>query len=319
MSREAELFGVDQLSSLVGDTAASYRNFGCIAAAATSYRSDSVPDAAIRIEIFDMGSQLNAFGYLADQISTLEDPALAEAPGVLEIREAGIIGTGRLVFFKDRFLVQLQYQDLSPDASEETLDSGSREHLPPIARHLARQIPGEVGLPEALDGLPRRRRVRRSERYYPEHLMGLPWLGAGISALYGDPGPRYLVGILLDLDGEANLRAYETTTSRLEQVEPIPDLGSAAARGRLGDDTIIIAVDEATVTVALLRANLAAPRMSHVVDSLDSVLNPRPEDTRPSDPRPWRRESRGASSPPSVPTSQNKAHEGSTQSRKRGI
>ena len=286
MSRPAREIGRDQLADLVNGAAGDYLRFGFTAAAAAEYENDQVEESSIRIELYQLGSQLDAFGALAREITARDDPATAEAPGVLEIREAGLIGPGRLTFFRGPLLIRLYYQDASPTVTEESLDTATREHLPPLARELARALPGSSELPDELEQLPRTRQVRRSEQYHPQHLLGLEFLGRGISSLYGDPGPRLTLGVPLDANAEAT---FSTIEQRLTGVTAVEELGDQAARGRLDDDEVWIARRGDTLAIATYPSADRSPRSSVVTDVLTEALDPSEPTAEQADPRPWRR------------------------------
>jgi hypothetical protein len=290
LSREIELFRRDALTGLVDGGVDEYLRFGCVAAAVGEYRNPRVRDALLRVELFEMRSELDAFGLLARQRSETDDPDTNEAPGLLEIREAGAMGPGRLSFSDGRHLVNVLYQDLSPGASIESLDEATQEHLPAIARSLARAIPGETELPPELDLLPRERRVRRSERYDPDHLMGLEPLGPGVSALYGDPGPRYRLGVALARDEAGARHARDALAASLEQLTPLTGIGDGAFRGvTAGRATAFVAVRGSTLAVAAIEANGPSPDRSAVVATLALALQPPGARAGAEDPRPWRR------------------------------
>jgi hypothetical protein len=289
LAREIEVFSPGSLDELVGPGASAYRRYGCTAAAVAEYRRDGSSDSTLRLAIFEMRSRLDAFGVLAEQIASSEDPAAVESPGVLEIREAGVIGPGRVTFFDGPHLVDIVLEDVSSTAAEGSREENDEEQLAALARRLAVELPGESTLPAELTVLPRERRVRRSERYDPDHLMGLQALGPGVSALYGDPGPRYRVGVALGLEGPSAQRARDDLAALVEERTEVAGLGDGAMRGELrGRGTLLVAVQGATVAVALIEAGRPLPER---VAAATLALALQPVATRPraEDPRPWRR------------------------------
>lgn len=298
LAGRVEVFRPDSLGELAGPGAEDLRRFGCVAAAAAVYRNDRRRDEALRVEIFEMRSPLDAFGVLAQRISASPDPTAIEAPGVLEIREAGVIGPGRLSFLDGPHLVDLVLQGPSPTAGDGEREDTAQEQLTAFARRLALSLPGESALPAELDLLPRERRVRRSERYDPDHLLGLQALGPGVSALYGDPGPRYSVGVSLGLDGPSAARARDALAAHLEESAEVAGLGAGALRGVLpGHGTLLVAVRDAVVAVALIDASRAPPDRGAVAATLAQALEPVAARPRAQDPRPWRRGERAIAAP----------------------
>jgi hypothetical protein len=289
LAGDVALIGAERLDELVGAEAAGYRRYGCVAAAVGDYRSARFTGATLRVEIFEMRSPLDAFGALAEQITASEDAAAIEPLGVLEIREAGIMSPGRVTFVDGRHLVNLVARGVPPTA-EGSRDDTVEEQLPSLARRLSIALPGDSALPGELDVLPRERRVRRSERYDPEHLMGIEALGPGVSALYGDPGPRYRVGVLLGLDEPGAVRARDALAAMLDDRTDVAGLGDGAFRGAApGLGTLVVAVRGSVVAVALFEPGRPLPDRGAAAATLDLALQPVATRPRPQDPRPWRR------------------------------
>lgn len=296
MSEAARTYDRERLVDLVNGDAQRFINFGFVSAASAEYQTKAIENTALRVEIYDMSSLINAFGIQASEILTLPDPALAESPGVLEIREAGVIGPGRLSFFRGRYYVKLIYQDTSIDATEERLERDTREHLPALARRLANSIPGSSDLPPQLDALPQLKRVRRSERYYPEHLLELDDLGAGVSSLYGDPGPRFELGLPLDLDESRARQIFTELESSLTATNAVEDLGDQALRGSLANEKRLVIARRGDRLVIAMCEEERSPRSSTLHAVITEALTPPADREQQRDPRPWMRE--GRQSPP---------------------
>lgn len=289
----------DRLDQLVDGDAERYLSYGFVEATMAEYRAEQTPEITVRVELYEMRTDLGAFGLVAEQINARPDPAAAESPGVLELGGAALIGPGSLLFYKSRYVARFVLQSLSPGTTEESLDESTREHLPQMAGALARAIPGSSGLPAALDGLPRRGRVRRSERYHPSHLLDLAGPGPGVSALYGDPGPRCFVGVWLDLDEERAGAGFTTAAAGLEQVRPVAGLGDQAVRGSTATGlAVMIARRGARLAAALQRDHRRAPRPAAMEVALRAAIDPdSDEDPRPEDPRPWLRRNLAGQAP----------------------
>jgi hypothetical protein len=285
MVQPARSYGPHEAGELVPGSGERYRRHGLRAAAAAGYRSDQA-QGLLRVEIFELPSRLNAFGLLAEIINEMPDPAEAEAPGVLEIREAGLLSPGQLIFFRDRHLVRLVMHDVRADGPAQELELSSRETLPPLARHMAGTLPGQAGLPPELALLPRPRRVRRSERYHERHLLELETLGPGVSSHYGDPGPRFQLGVTFGHPEPA----WTALRRTLGQVSPLPELGDHALV-ETGDDGGLrfFAHNGRNLAVVLVPGGGAQPRRSLVLELLRLTLfPPPPPEVDPEDaPPPW--------------------------------
>lgn len=144
------------------------------------YREFSKGDRMITVEIYDMGSPLNAFG-----IYTAERPVDGKR---LSIGTEAVIDPFLCLLLKDRYYVKVMpRRGLHDDQSGEA-----------VLKDIEAYIQGETGLPPELDILPTRERISGSEKYVAEAYMGLSELNNILFADYenatGD-GYRYFLVI----------------------------------------------------------------------------------------------------------------------------
>ncbi len=124
-------------------------------------------DAAMTLEIYDMGSPLNAFGIFGAERYPENKPA--------GVGDLGYIEGESLNFMAGRCYVKLLGFGLG-DATTATLTD--------FARKVAAAVPDKGVLPGALRYFPRDGLVARSEKYIKKNFMGYEFLHDGYTAAY---------------------------------------------------------------------------------------------------------------------------------------
>jgi len=162
------------------------------------YESEDDPGASVTLDIYDMGTDLGAFGIYRSRLSR-------SAEG----REWGVEGdrSGTIAAaWKGGVFVHAEADDDRP-ASIAML-----ERLLPL---VCEGISGDASLPSVLGPLPSEGRVHRSERYLAEDLLGHAFLPGGVLATYAIDGREARL-FFSDLGGEdavgealAVLRAHQ--------------------------------------------------------------------------------------------------------------
>ena len=289
MIHEARVYDRETLAQLVDRGAARFLVQGFTQAAAARYRYSRSPQMSLRIEIFEMQSHFSSFGVLADQISDLADPALAESPGVIEIQEAGVIAPGELSFFRGSLFIKLVLNYQSASISESELDEATRAQLPKVARALVRSLPGPPGPPPELEALPRGGRVRRSELRHPRHLLGFDELGPGISGLFGDPGPRFHLGVAISTDEPNAEKALESVENTLESPIPVEEVGDRAFWGRTKTGRLLVASRLGKrLAIAFQQSEGSSPSTKRMTNAVEAAVDPSKRgENDPEEPRPW--------------------------------
>jgi hypothetical protein len=122
---------------------------------------------ALTVEVYDMGSPLNAFGiYSAERYPESR---------FLPIGVQGYVEEGALNFLAGRFYVKLMCYDGGPGAEEVLLGA---------ARLVADRISGQGGFPSVLAAFPRQNLVANSEKFILKNFLGRGFLEAGYTAQY---------------------------------------------------------------------------------------------------------------------------------------
>jgi len=160
-------------------------------------------DLTVTVNVYDMGSRLNAFG-----IYHTEAPA--DVPTVNAGTEAVVSPPYQCLLLKDRYYVKVEAYEGEIDG-----DVGAD-----LVGKIARALPGTTEPPPALDALPPDGMIPGSIRYTKQALLGLSELNETIHARYRDPsGAEYRVLVVLpgadgSLDG-----AWTTLAERWQEID----------------------------------------------------------------------------------------------------
>jgi hypothetical protein len=129
--------------------------------------------AAVTLDVYDMGSDLGAFGIYSSLRPAAADFREWGAEGYL----FGLVAAA----WKGRVLVHAEADDERPEQVA---------LVERLAAHVCAALPGPAGRPAILDRLPPEGLVPRSERYVAEDLLGHEFLPGGVLAGYEIDGRR---------------------------------------------------------------------------------------------------------------------------------
>jgi len=160
-------YSPDNLWEYLDGGAPLYLSYGFQRLAHVRYQPSADDLAGVTLDVFDMGSELGAFGIYSS----------GRPPGA-ELRQWGAEGyrsgtaTGA---WKGSYFVHAEADDDRP-ALIETLEG--------LVGGVCERIAGESSRPSILDPLPTRGLVARSERFIAEDLLGHSFLPGGVLATY---------------------------------------------------------------------------------------------------------------------------------------
>jgi len=141
----------------------------------------SAGDVTVTVNLYDMGSPLNAFGVYRTE-------APADLPVVDAGTEAVVSPPYQCLLLKDRYYVKI-------DAYEGDIDDAAGKSL---VQGIAEALPGSTDVPPALASLPEKGMVPGSARYTREGLLGLSELNEAVHASYrDDDGGEYQTLVVL--------------------------------------------------------------------------------------------------------------------------
>lgn len=158
-------FNPDNLYKHINGEAELYLPYGFEALGAAFYTSKDNPDKALTVDIYKMGSPLDAFGIY----SRYCNPDSPEA----KIGSGSFVNDSQLMFYQDRYFVQLSA-------------SGSMNPEPNVfidcARVIVKNIPGGSSRPEELEFLNIPDIIPRTETYISQSVLGYAFFKKGLAA-----------------------------------------------------------------------------------------------------------------------------------------
>lgn len=153
----------ETLSDRINGEAELYMPYGFDRMAAARFVPEKNPAVGMDVEIYRMGSPLDAFGMYANY---RQKEGKAPALGA----EANLSGS-QLFFYQGRFFIHIQV------TGAETVDPVT---LAECGKSVAARLPGTTDRPPELKVFDRPETVRGSERYLPQSLLGYDFLNKGI-------------------------------------------------------------------------------------------------------------------------------------------
>ncbi len=155
------------------------------------------------------------------------DPAEPTTPKPLRAGAAGAIGIGRAYVWKDRYLVELQYNN--EQETPEAIERSSSRVLAAIAEQVGARLPGSPDLPPAVRALPGEHRIVNGTQLVAKDALGVPGLGPLAVGYYADGAVRYRE-VALVAEGEAKAAAAWSLVRARAGALPVPELGGEAVR-----------------------------------------------------------------------------------------
>lgn len=184
-SQKDGIFNPDNLYDYINGGAELYLSYGFEKAVNRTYVRPDQPD--IVVDLFDMGTSVNAYGVFSHSMETFER-AFGQGSQYSE---------GLLLFWKDRYYLSIMSYPETPE---------SKKALFRLGRKIEAAIKGEGTLPAILDLLPQDSLIPESVRYFRHYA----WLNShyfiadsnilqmndsteGVLAKYGDDGKKFLL------------------------------------------------------------------------------------------------------------------------------
>jgi len=164
-------FRRDSLYEYLDGAAPRYLDYGFREVVHVRYGLGSDPQAAVTLDVFDMGSTLGAFGIY----SSARPPGVEPRPWGAEGYRSETVAAA----WKGPVYVHVEADDERPALV------GMTERL---VAGVVEQAPGEAAAPAILRPLPPEGRVPRSERYVARDLRGHAFLPGGVLATYALDG-----------------------------------------------------------------------------------------------------------------------------------
>ena len=207
----------DNLYEYIDGAAPRYLTYGFRKLVHVRYELGADPLSSVRLDIFDMGSSLGAFGLYR---SLMPARAVRQEWGV-EGHRSGTVAAA----WKDRIYVQGEADD-DRTALISVLDS--------LMTWVCGEVAGDTSLPTILASLPSEGLVPQSERYLAADLLGHTFLPGGVRATYDIEGQAAEL-FFSDLRSEeaateamASLRAFQSQWGTI--IGEVPSIGTGGFR-----------------------------------------------------------------------------------------
>jgi hypothetical protein len=190
----------ETLSDRINGEAELYFPYGFDRMAAARYAPVKKTGAGMDVEIYRMGSLLDAFGMYANY-KQKEGRTLGVGA------ESNLSGS-QLFLYQGRYFVHLQVTGT---------DSAASDTLAECARSVASRLPGDNNKPPELSIFNRPEITSGTERYLPQSLLGYDFLNRGIIADAVLTGTNLQIFLLLGTTTDSASAAFERYRSELAQ------------------------------------------------------------------------------------------------------
>ena len=174
--------------------------------AAARYVSGKKPGAGMDVEIYRMGTLLDAFGMYANYRQ--------KNGRALTVGAESNLSDSQLFLYQGRHFVHIQMtgtSDVNPEALTE------------CGRTVASRLPGNTSRPPELSVFDRPEVVKGTERYLPQSLLGYDFLNKGIMADAVVEGAHLQIFLLLGTTDQTASAAFDRYRSQLStgKLEPV--------------------------------------------------------------------------------------------------
>jgi hypothetical protein len=190
----------ETLSDRINGEAELYFPYGFDRMAAARYASGKIPGAGIDVEIYRMGSLLDAFGMYANYRQ--------KEGRTLEVGAESNLSGSQVFLYQGRHFVHIQVTGS---------DTAAPAVLADCTAAVASRLPGGKIKPPELSAFNRPEVVKGTERYLPQSLLGYDFLNRGIMADAVIEGNTLQIFRLLDATPEAASAVFERFRSQLAQ------------------------------------------------------------------------------------------------------
>ena len=201
MSEKPLFYDRETLSDRINGEAELYMPYGFERMAAARYATKSKPAAGMDVEIYRMGSTLDAFGMFSNYRQKDGLPAAAGA-------ESSLSGS-QIFFYRGRHFVHIQ------ETGSTVADSGA---LAECARTVSSLLPGTVEKPPELAVFDAPEMTGGTGRYLPQSLLGYDFFSRGIMTDAVLNGANFQIFVLLGTSTGTATSANDRYRSHLTHV-----------------------------------------------------------------------------------------------------
>jgi len=184
------------------------------------YVSKQAADVMVVADVYRMGSLLDAFGIYANYRRVDYES--------VKVGAEGFISPTQLMFYQDRYFVRLQVTGATGLPREVFLD---------CARRISENLPANLSRPQELEIFSLPAIIPRSERYYPQSLLGYAFFKRGLIADAGRDGETMRVFIMTEASAESARKVMEAYRRYLKEE------GQGLQMSRLPDREVLTVTD----------------------------------------------------------------------------
>ncbi len=200
MKERVTLYNSDTLFDHINGEAELYFPYGFDMLATATYVNKKDPEVWVVVDVYRMGSLLDAFGIYSNYRK-------ADAAGAV-IGAEGFVSSSQLMFYQNRYFVRIQVTGASSLEQEIFVACGRRVSLS-LPPHAGR--PGEL---EVLAGIPGV--VTKSERYLAQSLLGYAFFRRGMIAEAMLGSERVQIFVVFEHSPDAARKAFDNYRSYLK-------------------------------------------------------------------------------------------------------
>jgi hypothetical protein len=212
MDGKVATYTPENLYRYINGEAELYLPYGFKKAATVRYVKAATPSGGpqengLVINIFEMGSPLDAFGIYSNYRSSTLPQMKVGAEGFLDETE--------LMFYQDRYFVQIE-------------TSGTLTQEPGLFQSCAEAVSGNLPegreKPRELELLKVAGAVVLTEKYYPRGLLGYGFFGRGLTVEVTIKGEPAKALVILAVSEEAARRIFDEYGSYLQEAKAVPQI-----------------------------------------------------------------------------------------------
>ena len=226
MDGKAETFNRETLYKHIDGEAELYMPYGFEACASALYVKTADSKTAIAVDLYRMGSLLDAYGIYANY----RNPD-AEAPG---IGAEAFVSESQLMFYQDRYFVELSASGAGTPEPRAFIA---------LARAIAGKLPGPAAAPKELDLIKVPGVVPRTEKYLAESVLGYAFFKRGLVAEASIDGKTAKAFVILDESPAAARGTLDAYMAYLGQKGVEPRIVASSSEEKKGDSLTVTARD----------------------------------------------------------------------------
>jgi hypothetical protein len=207
---KATTYTKDTLYTYIDGEAELYMPYGFSTLVSALYKEQRDSDTALVVDIFQMGSVIDAFGIYSYYRNTDTEK--------IKIGSDGFIDESQLMFYKDRYFVRLSASGDNPE----------RDVFISCAETISKKIPGKSAPPDELSLLRILGIVPGTEKYTAQSVLGYAFFKKGLTADGALSGRPIKAFVILDKSAKDATDTFNKYTAYLKEKGGKPQLNKSA-------------------------------------------------------------------------------------------